>query len=639
MLVVTQDRVVLRVTATRILVLDRPDVIADLGLGTAYPVGTACVAATGTATGSGIASVTVTGTSLASARGTTYGQAIIAPEITGEDVTADTGSVQVQRTIPGLDLSSTTGHVQVLRTIPGADLTSTDGTSIGRGAAIAAGTGTDMATATASLSGTGTATAFVVGTDVLVASETVLGIGSAMLSATGEDTSTATGTVSAFQEYFATVSGEDLSSATEPVLASGTTDAPVSGSDLSIAQASSPASGSSAVGVTGEDTSTATGTVDTKFVFSVSGTDATTTTGSTSESGTATNTVSGTDVTSATGTVTASAPVTSYTITLASSAANGATHTDFPMLFSYTNANLKTVANGGSVVNANHIRFATDAAGTSLLKWQIISYGATTGTVVAIVKIPSYSHTTNTVIYIAFDDNGVTTFQGDVNATWDSAFKSVTTFGDGSTLDLTDATSNGNNGTQNGGVTAIAGPNGLGAGSFNSAVPQYVTTTNVMNITQPTIEALVYIPSLPSGRSTVVGFSNGYASGTADKALAINSSGTVTIFIWDGGGEVITSTGTLSTGTWYHLAVTANGTTAKLFINGTQDGSIACGNTFTGYSTNTVHINGVSLGGVTSVPLTDRTSMVRISNIARSDAWIATQATTLLSPSSIYTVS
>ena len=88
--------------------------------------------------------------------------------------------------------------------------------------------------------------------------------------------------------------------------------------------------------------------------------------------------------------------------------------TNFPVLVSFTNASLKTKANGGKVENSNgyDIQFFSDIGLTSKLSWEVEKYDATTGEIRAWVKIPTISHTANTVFYIAYGDSSISTFQG-----------------------------------------------------------------------------------------------------------------------------------------------------------------------------------------------------------------------------------
>src|SRR5262249_8658568 len=72
----------------------------------------------------------------------------------------------------------------------------------------------------------------------------------------------------------------------------------------------------------------------------------------------------------------------------------------FPLLVSVTDANLKTVANGGGVGKSDgtDILF-TSSDGTTKLDHEIESYNASTGQFIGWVRIPALSPTADTVIY------------------------------------------------------------------------------------------------------------------------------------------------------------------------------------------------------------------------------------------------
>ena len=122
------------------------------------------------------------------------------------------------------------------------------------------------------------------------------------------------------------------------------------------------------------------------------------------------------------------------------------TQSNFTVLVSLTDPALKTVANGGHVVNANgyDIGFYADSGGTTKLKWEVEKYDGTTGNLIAWVKIPSVSSSIDTVFYLMYGDSSINTDQSDPPNTWDSNFKGVWHLGNGSTLSLNDSTSNGN---------------------------------------------------------------------------------------------------------------------------------------------------------------------------------------------------
>jgi hypothetical protein len=74
---------------------------------------------------------------------------------------------------------------------------------------------------------------------------------------------------------------------------------------------------------------------------------------------------------------------------------------DFPMLFSLTDANLRTVPNGGATgKNDGTDLLFTSSDGMTRLDHELESYNPGTGNVIAWVRIPTLSNTTDTVIYL-----------------------------------------------------------------------------------------------------------------------------------------------------------------------------------------------------------------------------------------------
>jgi Concanavalin A-like lectin/glucanases superfamily/Domain of unknown function (DUF2341) len=172
------------------------------------------------------------------------------------------------------------------------------------------------------------------------------------------------------------------------------------------------------------------------------------------------------------------------------------TQSNFTVLVSVTDPALKTVTNGGHVVNASgyDIGFYADSGGITKLKWQVEKYDGTTGNLIAWVKIPSVSSSTDTVFYLMYGNSSINTDQSDPPNTWDSNFKAVWHLGNGSNLSLNDSTSNGNSLSNVGATGATIGKILGGAGPFNGTT-QCLKTASAINLgtNQVTLSAWVSV--------------------------------------------------------------------------------------------------------------------------------------------------
>jgi hypothetical protein len=98
---------------------------------------------------------------------------------------------------------------------------------------------------------------------------------------------------------------------------------------------------------------------------------------------------------------------------------------NFPLLFSVTDANLKTVANGGSVGKADGTDILFTAGdGASKLDHELESYNPGTGQMVAWVRVPALSAATDTVLYVYYG-NAAASNQQNGPGVWDSAYRGV----------------------------------------------------------------------------------------------------------------------------------------------------------------------------------------------------------------------
>jgi len=259
--------------------------------------------------------------------------------------------------------------------------------------------------------------------------------------------------------------------------------------------------------------------------------------------------------------------------------------TDIELFVSILDPRLKTVANGGSVVNANHRRFATDLLGTSLLKYDIMTPTATTdstGLLEGWFLLPAGSASIDSVVFLVYSDNGITTYQGDRPGMW--ARKGFVNHG--SDDGVTAATNN--YGTALGTVmTAVNGASGstpgkLGIGALHLVQssaqrldrasgnnPDALTVFTVSAWAKPTLNG-VQQEILGKGRLGTSGSFINYGilitSGASPKAMAIFTQG-------DGVYRTVSGVTTITSAVWSRFVGRYDGTNLKIFLNGVEDGT------------------------------------------------------------------
>jgi hypothetical protein len=311
---------------------------------------------------------------------------------------------------------------------------------------------------------------------------------------------------------------------------------------------------------------------------------------------------------------------------------------DFPVLISGTYSYLATVANGGKAQNANgyDIIFTSDAAGNSKLDHEIDSYNSVTGAVNFWVRVSNLSHTADTTIYMWYGNSAITTSQENQTGVWSNGYAGVWHFGR-SSLSVNDSTANANNAINNG-VTGAIGVFGE-AGSFDGTGNTYFRIPSSDSFKPPaalTLEAWVN-PVMATNWSKI--FSLDYAANGSWQgpvyALGLQSTTLAPrLDIYPTG---IGGPSALPAGQWSHMVGTYDGRQSTIYLNGVQVAAAP--------QTGAIHYgNSQDLSIGNRSPYTPAEAInglideARISIVARSPDWIATEYNNQSAPSTFYSV-
>jgi hypothetical protein len=332
------------------------------------------------------------------------------------------------------------------------------------------------------------------------------------------------------------------------------------------------------------------------------------------------------------------------TITVDHSKCGSNDSSSFPLLFTGTFTYLKSTGNGGLVQHGSgyDISFYSDSALTTKLNFERVKWVASTGECEFWIRIPTLSHTTDTVVYLAYGDVSIVTDQSNKTAVWDSNFLAVYHLPDGSTLSGTDSTGNAANATING-ATATGGKVNGGA-SFNGS-SKYITLPNpdVVTTDRFTVSVWINATSLPAWGTILKNWGD---SNPGAFHLGLNASGgNVSNYLTEsgGGGVSITDTSAISTGVWYYISTTADGSTLRLYQNGSSVGTpVSYNGTLKSFPYTLVGAKPADGSNVASgiAPGYWDGSMdeVRISKSARSSDWILSEYNNQNDPATFYAI-
>ena len=281
--------------------------------------------------------------------------------------------------------------------------------------------------------------------------------------------------------------------------------------------------------------------------------------------------------------------------------------TDFPVLVKLTSSNFDfSRANSDGF----DLRF-TSADGTTLLKYERERHDATNKLAEYWVKIPSISSTANTDFFIYFrsldTDDGA-----DPTNVWDSSFKMVQHMNDKTTSTIEDSTSNNNDGTKKAANEPTQADGKVAKAQSFDGNNDYIQLPN-MNMQPITLSMWA--------KADVLEEAEPFSFYGGRVGIKLNTTGFLLSY-YDGAWHIIQHTS--QAGTWYHLTgvIPASVGTTRFYVNGSEEGSNSVGSVhfYTG-STNYTGLGAVKTTNWINFfdGLIDE---VRISNVARSAAWI-----------------
>lgn len=319
----------------------------------------------------------------------------------------------------------------------------------------------------------------------------------------------------------------------------------------------------------------------------------------------------------------------------ASQVSGTGSHTNFPVLISFTDPNLKSAANGGHVQNANgyDIMFTMADCNTQL-DHEIEKFDPTTGELLAWVKIPSLSTTANTNIHMYYG-NGSVVVNPSTSATW-SSYHGVWHL-DNSFLDQT---SNGYNGTNNGSgniPTAV-----FDAGRSFNVPNNWIQCSSFPNMNSNfSISGWAYTTNNSRAGQRIFCDDRNNSNGGYAMSIGDPGAGRIRFYIRGLGPVSLDSPGgTISNNTWHYCVAVADITNSMKYLY--VDGNLVASGGFfgaLGSDPGAASIGGEVPGGEVNNRFSGNLDEIRVANVSLSSGWVATEYNNQTSPSSFYTTS
>ncbi len=325
-----------------------------------------------------------------------------------------------------------------------------------------------------------------------------------------------------------------------------------------------------------------------------------------------------------------------------------ATLTNFPILYSVTDPDLRTTANGGNVTYSTGADIIFRGSDLSGLDHEIEKYDETTGELIAWVRIPSLNTSaaaSDTVIYIYYGNSDVASSTQNATAVWDSNYMGVWHLDEDAagttTTDLyQDSSSNVNHGDDKISATGQVGQ--IGAGQDFDGTDDYIVAPNSAGLTLTgDVSVSVWAFRDAASIDTLVDYSRNLEAEADNHLYQFYADAAHLLgFEWEygGGNNVITTSSTAvpsPTGRWIHYAVTRDDTAkeVRFYVDGVQLGTPQTyTNSATGGSTSTLQI-GVEI--LDTEPWGGELDELRISDTPRGACWVDGQFETTSAPGDI----
>lgn len=319
--------------------------------------------------------------------------------------------------------------------------------------------------------------------------------------------------------------------------------------------------------------------------------------------------------------------------------------TNFTTLISITADNdLRTVTNSGHVENSNGYDIIFTAAdGVTQLSHQLESYTASSGQLVAWVKIPTLSASLNTYIYMYYGNTSITTDQS-TPSTWNSNYKGVWHLNNNN---FNDGTSSGNNGTNNGSgnvsAAKIAGGRSFtGASTTTDYVQLGLSGANGGN-GNGSVSLWGFITSFKSSTYFMGATTTQTGTGYSNRLQLYQGDNAGTLYLGLGGTHALnTNVQSMSLNTWYHIALTwttsgSGAGTYSILVNGVQKGTGSYSSWTAIHTFCDIGNDGNASQRTEELP--GNIDEVHVANTNLSNDWLITEYNNQSSPSTFYSIS
>ena len=310
--------------------------------------------------------------------------------------------------------------------------------------------------------------------------------------------------------------------------------------------------------------------------------------------------------------------------------------TNFPVLIKLpSNADLAAHAQA----NGNDILF-TDSSGQTQIPHEIETYTSATGAIVAWVNVPSVTSTADTTIYIYYGNPSAANQQNKAGV-WTNGYKSVLHMTETSG-NVSDSSSNGNTGVNSSTSSSVGEI--WNARTYSGATTSNLQIANNANVdfgANTNFMASLWFKSTQSPSANIYPTLLAKEINGHDQGYAILESGLPTATnnlygeIWVSGTQYfVGSNHNYNDGNWHYVVLERNGSTLYLFVDGAQVG------TTTAVASSITTTANVEMGSFPTGTgnFTGSEDEVRISNIAHSASWIATEYNNQSSPATFYSV-